>query len=64
MKKLFLFLSLMFVTLMTAQTEQVKHGLKSNLCREKRIKLLHVREDLWIKDKEKMKNIIKNFLSL
>ena len=54
----------MFVTLMTAQTEQVKHGLKSNLCREKRIKLLHVQEDLWIKDKEKMKNIIKNFLSL
>ena len=39
-----------------------KHALKSNLCREKGIKLLHIREDLWIKDKEKMKNIIKEFL--
>lgn len=41
-----------------------KHGLKSKLCRRKGIKLLHVREDLWLKDKEKMKNIIKNFLNL
>ena len=41
-----------------------KHGLKSKLCRQKGIKLLHVREDLWLKDKEKMKNIIKNFLNL
>ena len=25
-----------------------EHGLKSNLCRKKGIKLLHIREDLWI----------------
>ena len=41
-----------------------KHGLKSKLCRQKGIKLLHVREDLWLINKEKMKNIIKNFLNL
>ena len=43
---------------------QGKHGLKSKLCRQKGIKLLHVREDLWLINKEKMKNIIKNFLNL
>lgn len=41
-----------------------KHALKSNLCREKGIKLLHIREDLWLKDKEKMKKIIVNFLDI
>ena len=39
-----------------------KHSNKSNLCREKGIKLLHIREDLWLKNKEKMKNVIKLFL--
>jgi hypothetical protein len=39
------------------------HAMKSNLCREKGIKLLHVREDLWNKDKEKMKQIINKFLT-
>ena len=40
-----------------------EHGLKSNLCRKKGIKLLHIREDLWIKDKENIKIVIKNFLN-
>ena len=39
-----------------------KHSNKSNLCREKGIKLLHIREDLWKKDKEKMKQVIIKFL--
>ena len=39
-----------------------KHSNKSNLCREKGIKLLHIREDLWNRDKEKMKQIIQKFL--
>ena len=39
------------------------HAMKSNLCREKGIKLLHIREDLWKKDKNKMKEIIFNFLN-
>ena len=38
------------------------HGMKSNLCREKGIRLLHVREDLWRKNKEKMKKIIEKFI--
>ena len=38
------------------------HAQKSNLCREKGIKLLHIREDLWKKDTEKMKKVIKRFL--
>lgn len=46
----------------TCKKEKGYHAMKSNLCREKGIKLLHVREDLWIRDKEKMKNIIKNFI--
>ena len=41
-----------------------KHALKSNLCRKKGIKLLHIREDLWLRDKEKMKNVICDFLKL
>ena len=40
-----------------------KHSNKSNLCREKGIKLLHIREDLWNRDKEKMKQIILKFLN-
>lgn len=40
-----------------------KHAKKSNLCREKGIKLLHIREDLWKKDQEKMKKVIINFLT-
>ena len=39
-----------------------KHAHKSNLCKELGIKLLHIREDLWIKDPEKMKQIILKFL--
>ena len=39
-----------------------EHGLKSNLCRKKGIKLLHIRENLWIKNKEKMKKSIEKFL--
>ena len=38
------------------------HAQKSNLCREKDIKLLHIREDLWNRDKNKMKLVIQNFL--
>lgn len=38
------------------------HAMKSNLCREKGIKLLHIREDLWKRDKEKMKEIIIKYL--
>ena len=40
-----------------------KHATKSNLCRDKNIKLLHIREDLWKKDQEKMKKVIINFLT-
>ena len=39
-----------------------KHSEKSNLCEGVGIKLLHIREDLWLKDKEKMKNVILKFL--
>ena len=39
-----------------------KHAKKSMLCKEKGIKLLHIREDLWLKDKEKMKKVIYKFL--
>ena len=38
------------------------HIMKSNLCNQKGIKLLHLREDLWKKDKEKMKKVIEKFL--
>ena len=40
-----------------------KHAHKSNLCREKGIQLLHIREDLWKKDPEKMKLIIEKFIN-
>lgn len=38
------------------------HSMKSKLCRDKNIRLLHVREDLWNRDKQKMKEIILKFL--
>lgn len=41
---------------------QGKHALKSNLCRQKGIQLLHVREELWLRDKERMKEVILRFL--
>lgn len=40
------------------------HAMKSNLCRDKGIKLLHIREDLWLRDKEFMKERVKVFLEL
>lgn len=40
------------------------HAMKSNLCRDKGIKLLHIREDLWLRDKEFMKERVKIFLEL
>lgn len=40
-----------------------KHAKKSNLCREKGIKLLHIREDLWKRDPQKMKEVIKKFIN-
>ena len=40
-----------------------KHAKKSNLCKEKGIKLLHIREDLWLKNKEYIFEVIKNFLN-
>jgi hypothetical protein len=43
--------------------EAGKHAKKSNLCKEKNIKLLHIREELWLKDKEKMKKVITKFLT-
>lgn len=39
-----------------------KHAKKSNLCKAKGIKLLHIREELWIKDQSKMKEVIVKFL--
>ena len=39
-----------------------KHSEKSNLCREKGIQLLHIREDLWKKDPEKMIEVIQRFI--
>lgn len=42
--------------------EKGKHSTKSNLCKDEGIKLLHVREKLWVNEKEKMKNVIKQFL--
>jgi hypothetical protein len=41
-----------------------KHSEKSNLCKQKGIKLLHIREDLWKNDQEKMKKIIIKFLNI
>ena len=39
-----------------------KHVLKSKLCKEKGYTLLHLREDLWKKDPEKMKQVIKTLI--
>ena len=38
------------------------HAQKSNLCREKGIRLLYIREDLWKKDPEKMIKVIQKFI--
>ena len=38
------------------------HSTKSKLCKSKNINLLHLREDLWKKDKQKMKKVIHKFL--
>lgn len=38
------------------------HAMKSNLCKEQGIKLLHIREDLWLRDKNQMQEIILKFL--
>lgn len=38
------------------------HSMKSKLCKEKGIKLLHIREDLWVNKKEKIKEVIIKFL--
>ena len=40
------------------------HAMKSNLCKDIGVKLLHVREDLWIKNKKHMKKVIIKFLNL
>ena len=39
------------------------HSTKSKLCKSLNINLLHIREDLWKKDKEKMKKVIHKFLN-
>ena len=40
-----------------------KHVLKSKLCKEKGYTLLHLREDLWKRDKDKMKKVIKTLIN-
>lgn len=39
------------------------HAMKSNLCKDKNIRLLHIREDLWRLKKENMKQAIIKFLN-
>jgi hypothetical protein len=39
------------------------HAMKSKMCKEKGIRLLHIREDLWKRDKEHMKQVIIKFLN-
>lgn len=39
------------------------HAMKSNLCKDMNIKLLHIREDLWRKNQHKMEQIILKFLT-
>ena len=39
-----------------------RHGNKSKLCKKLNISLLHLRQDLWLKDKQKMKKVIHKFL--
>lgn len=46
----------------TCKKEKGYHGMKSKLCREKGIVLLHVREDLWKRKKENMKETIQQFI--
>lgn len=38
------------------------HAMKSNLCKDIGVKLLHVREDLWLNKKEHMKKVIRKFI--
>ena len=38
------------------------HSTKSKLCKSKNINLLHLREDLWNRNKQKMKKVIHKFL--
>lgn len=40
-----------------------KHARKSNLCKEQGIRLLHIREELWLRDKDKVKEFIVKFLN-
>ena len=40
-----------------------KHSTKSKLCKSLNINLLHLREDLWNRNKEKMKKVIHKFLN-
>ena len=40
------------------------HGIKSNLCREQGIRLLHVREDLWKEKRKTIENALIKFLNL
>ena len=40
-----------------------KHSTKSKLCKSLNINLLHLREDLWNRNKEKMKKVIYKFLN-
>ncbi|MDR1019016.1 MAG: hypothetical protein LBM02_10000 [Lachnospiraceae bacterium] len=44
--------------------EPKKHGKKSKLCKERNIRLLHLRGDLWNSKKEKIKLVIKKFLTI
>ena len=40
------------------------HSTKSKLCKSKDINLLHLREDLWNRNKQKMKKVIHKFLKI
>lgn len=40
-----------------------KHAMKSKMCKNKGVRLLHVREELWIKDEEKVKEWVVKFLN-
>ena len=40
------------------------HSTKSKLCKSKNINLLHLREDLWNHNKQKMKKVIHKFLNI
>lgn len=40
-----------------------RHAMKSNMCKNQGIRLLHVREELWIRDQEKVKEWVVKFLN-